>query len=239
MLDLLVGNLDKFLRKQPAEIGISLACPQIDFYYGYQDDIIMHAASTMKLAVMIETFRQAEQGLLSLDDYLEIKNIFHSMVDGSIYSLDAREDSEGEIYKNIGGKEKISDLVTGMIASSGNLATNILIDHIGIDNIRIMMQRSGANGLDVRRGVEDIKAFEAGINNTTNARSLTRLLTALAGKQLPDINQYQPMIDILCRQKFTQGLPAGLPAHVRVANKTGWITGHNHDAGIIYISDKK
>lgn len=239
MFDVLVSNLDQYLGLQSAEVGVAFACPQMDFYYGFQDDVSMHAASTMKLPVMIETFRQAEQGMLSLDDYLLIKNSFRSLVDGSTYSLDAGEDSEGELYKKIGGKENIRNLVTGMITSSGNLATNILIEKIGINNIRLMIERSGANGLHVLRGVEDIRAFEAGLNNTTTASALTMLLCALANNRLPGISQNQPIIDILCRQKFSHGLPAGLPPNVRVAHKTGWITGHDHDAGIIFLSESK
>ena len=233
------GDLEVFLTGQQAEVCVSLSCPCLDYYYGYRDDLVMHAASTMKIPVMIEVYRQAEKGIISLDDSLAIKNLFRSIVDGSEYSLDAGEDSEGELYRIIGDSQKIRDLVIGMITASGNLATNILIDHIGIDNIRMMIRHAGADGLNVLRGVEDIKAFNAGINNTTTARALTILLSGLAGNNLPDINDNQEMIDILCRQEFIRGLPAGVPAHVRVANKTGWITGHNHDAGIIYIAEKK
>ena len=67
------GDLEVFLTGQQAEVCVSLSCPCLDYYYGYRDDLVMHAASTMKIPVMIEVYRQAEKGIISLDDSLAIK----------------------------------------------------------------------------------------------------------------------------------------------------------------------
>jgi beta-lactamase class A len=84
------------------------------------------------------------------------------------------------------------------------------------------------------RGVEDNKAFAAGMNNTTSARGLLILLQAIARGEAVDAESSREMIEILERQKFNEGIPAGLPAGTRVAHKTGEITKIHHDAAIVF-----
>ena len=229
-------ELISLINAQKAEVCISLAYPRLDYYFGRIDNLQMHAASTMKVPVMIEVFRQADSGLISLDHRLVVHNEFKSIVDQTVFHLDANEDSEGELYSKIGADEKIIDLVFGMITSSGNLAANLLIDLVGVRNIQNTIENIVGNGMSVLRGVEDIKAFQAGKNNTTNAVALTRLFSALAANRVNGVKNCKPMIDILFAQKFHDGLPAKLPKNISVAHKTGWITGHTHDAGIIYLT---
>ena len=85
-----------------------------------------HAASTMKVPVMIEVYRQAALGRFSLDDSLLVENAFRSIVDGSVYSIE--DDSDDAIYERLGQKMSIRDLVYQMITVSSNLATNLIID---------------------------------------------------------------------------------------------------------------
>jgi len=92
----------------------------------------------------------------------------------------------------------------------------------------------GADSILVLRGVEDGKAYRAGMNNTTTARDLGMLFTALAQYRAASPAACREMLDILARQHFTEGIPAGLPAGTRVEHKTGWIGGVvYHDAGIV------
>jgi beta-lactamase class A len=88
--------------------------------------------------------------------------------------------------------------------------------------------------MKVLRGVEDGKAFEKGLNNTTTARGLGVLLQAIATGKTVDAASSQEMLAILGRQKFNEGIPAGLPAGIRVAHKTGEITKIHHDAAIVF-----
>src|SRR5919198_477367 len=131
-----------------------------------------HAASTMKVPVMIELFRQAEAGTLSLDEPLTIRNEFHSIVDGSVYQLDIGDDSDSEVYKAIGQTLTLRQLCEAMITVSSNFAANLLIERLGVENIRATVKALGADGMQVLRGVEDQKAYEKGMNNTTSARGL-------------------------------------------------------------------
>jgi len=163
-----------------------------------------------------------------------VRNEFRSIVDGSLYKLDAADDSEADLYKAEGQTRTISQLAELMITVSSNLATNLLIEKLGVENIRATVHSLGADGMNVLRGVEDGKAFEKGMNNTTTARGLATLMTAIADGKAVDAESSQQMVAILERQKFNEAIPAGLPAGTRVAHKTGDITKVHHDAAIVY-----
>jgi beta-lactamase class A len=195
-----------------------------------------HAASTMKVPVMIELFRQAHAGQLGLDDALPVRNEFHSIVDGSPYALSEGDDSDKDVYSAVGKTLTLRQLCEAMITVSSNFAANLLIERLGVENIRKTVSSLGADGMQVLRGVEDQKAFDKGLNNTTTARGLLILLERLAKGEAVDHASDAAMIDVLKRQKFNDGIPAGLPAGTPVAHKTGSITRIHHDAGVVFAA---
>lgn len=220
-----------------AEIGVACRDLETGQEFFFNEKRLMHAASTMKVPVMIEVFRQAERGRASkfrLDDSLLIKNEFKSIVDGSSYSLEASDDSDTTIYRALGTRLTIRRLMEGMITVSSNLATNILIELVGAENVMATLHKLGIKNMQVRRGVEDSKAYQLGLNNQTDAFDLLLALQAIAEKRAASKTACDTMLAILQRQKFRQGIPAGLPAGTVVANKTGWITGITHDAAIVF-----
>jgi beta-lactamase class A len=193
-----------------------------------------HAASTMKVPVMIELFRQVSLKKLSLDDPLTVSNHFTSIVDGSDYELSATEDSDGEVYKSIGKPMTLRALCEAMITVSSNLAANNLIQKLGPKNIQATTDKLGASGMQVMRGVEDQKAFDAGRNNTTDAMGLLTLMLKIGRGEAVSREASAAMVEILKRQHFNAGIPAGLPPGTPVAHKTGTVTKIHHDAGIVY-----
>jgi beta-lactamase class A len=197
-------------------------------------DKSFHAASTMKVPVMIELFRQAQKGGLSLDEPLTIRNGFHSIVDGSPYHLSEGDDSDSAVYAAVGKTLTLRELCELMITVSSNFAANLLIDRLGVENIRKTVAALGADGMDVLRGVEDQKAFDKGLNNATTARGLLVLLDRIAHRDAVDANADGEMIEILKRQKFNDAIPAGVPPGTPVAHKTGSITRIHHDAAIVF-----
>ena len=144
------------------------------------------------------------------------------------------DDSDEEVYSRIGQKMTVLDLMEHMITWSSNLATNILIERVGTENVMKLMAELGANDIRVLRGVEDSKAFQAGKNNTTTAYDLMLLLKLIAENKFKSKKACEKMVEILSAQHFNDGIPAGLPTATKVAHKTGEITKHKHDAGIVY-----
>ncbi len=196
-----------------------------------------HAASTMKTPVMIEVFNQAEQKKFAMEDSIPIINQFSSLVDGSPFSVDKSSDSEPSLYERIGEKASINELVFHMITSSSNLATDLLIQLVSPSSVMEEMKKLGAHDIQVLRGVEDGKAYEAGMNNTTTAFDLMVLFEHLAGGKLISPKSNQQMLDILFQQKFNDMIPALLPPEIKVAHKTGSITNVQHDSGIVFLPD--
>jgi len=197
--------------------------------------IRFHAASTMKVPVLIQVFHDAESGRLGLDDSIPVANTFASLVDGSPYQLDKADDSDSTLYARAGGRASVRELMDLMITRSSNLATNILIDRVGAERANGTAHELGADSIVVLRGVEDGKAYRAGLNNTTTARDLGVLLAALAQGRAASSQSCRAMLDILGRQEFKEGIPAGLPPGARVAHKTGWIAKVvYHDAALVY-----
>jgi beta-lactamase class A len=197
-------------------------------------DTSFHAASTMKVPVMIELFRRANSGSFTMGQGLMVVNQFASIVDGSPYALDVGSDSDSTLYRRLGGRVPVDTLLRLMITRSSNFATNILISLVGADEVTRTMRALGAHRIQVLRGVEDGKAFDKGLNNTTTARDLAIILRAIEEGRAAGPEATREMRDILLAQEFNEKIPAGLPAGVRVAHKTGEITAHSHDAAIVY-----
>lgn len=196
---------------------------------------MFHAASTMKTPVMVELYRQAHEGRFDLDDSIRVTNEFRSIVDGSRYTLTPEDDSYEALYEHLGNQRSIRTLMREMITASSNLATNLLIQTVGADATTQTMRRYGADSIQVRRGVEDIKAYRQGLNNETTAHDLLVLYERIARRNAVSEETSGEMIQILKEQQYDDMIPARLPDSVAVAHKTGWITGLHHDSGIVFV----
>ncbi|MBN1203971.1 MAG: serine hydrolase [Myxococcaceae bacterium] len=197
-------------------------------------DRSFHAASTMKVPVMIEFFRQVDAGKLSLDQPIPLVNQFASIVDGSPYSLDAKEDEDAALYERLGRPVPARELLERMITRSSNLATNLIIALVDAQRVTQTLRTLGARKMTVLRGVEDGKAYQQGLNNTASARELATLLIAIERGEAASARSTQAMRAILLAQELNDEIPAGLPPGTPVAHKTGQISGVLHDAAIVY-----
>ena len=229
-----IPGIESVIQKSGADIAVAFRTLDGQLQWLWRADESFHAASTMKVAVLIELHHQVQEGKIKLADTLRVKNQFRSLVDGSSYALDPRDDSETELYKAIGETRTLGQLSELMITVSSNLATNLLMEKLGVDNIRLTVHALRADGMNVLRGLEDQKAFDQGLNNTTTARALSQLMEAIAQGQAVDADSSAKMVAVLERQTFNENIPAGLPPGTRVAHKTGEITGIEHDAAIVF-----
>ncbi len=232
----LQAEVESFVSAWPeAEIAVGLIDPETGARLAIRGDRVFHAASTMKIPVLIEVYRQAAAGRFSLDDSLRIENDFTSIADGSPFRIG--DDSDDALYERAGRSLPIRDLAERMITASSNLATNLIIELVQADSVQRAMEAMGTRTMRVLRGVEDIKAFELGLNNTATAADLAMLLDAIRRGETVSPEASKAMRDILLKQEFNEMIPAGLPPGTQVAHKTGWITGAVHDAAIVYPED--
>ncbi len=201
-------------------------------------DLRFHAASTMRVPVMIQVLREVDAGRLRLQDALPVTDTFRSIADTSHYRLDRSDDSDSSLYTRVGRTASVRELVELMITVSSNLATNILIDRVRPDSVQAAMRAIGADSMLVLRGVEDGAALRAGLNNTTTARALGQIFVALAEGRAASPASCGRMLAVLARQRVRDAIPAGLPRNTRVAHKTGTFTALHHDGGVIYVGGR-
>lgn len=235
----LLQKIKTELGKQTGFFALAFEDLQTHHQILWNADTEFHAASTMKTPVMIEVFKQVASGKLSLQEPVLVTNQFKSIVDGSVYRLNPGDDSQEKLYAQVGTKIPLSDLVYQMIIHSSNLATNIIIEMVDGKKVTQTMRKLGAKKIQVLRGVEDQKAFDAHLNNTTTAYDLMLIYSKMAEGKIVNKNACAEMIKILEDQTDNVVIPALLPANVKVAHKTGFITGVHHDSGIVIMPDGK
>ena len=234
---------DSILARVATSPNATVAVSYVDLETGesvsVNEDTVFHAASTMKIPVMIEVLRRAQAGSFGLDQGILLVNQFASIVDGSPYSLDASEDGDTALYSRIGERVPVRELMRRMITRSSNLATNQLIALTGAQNVTTTARSLGAGKIQVLRGVEDQKAFDRGMINTTTSSDLAVLLLAIERGQALSPASSAEMREILLAQEFNEKIPAGLPPGTRVAHKTGEITAVSHDAAVVYPAGRR
>lgn len=221
------------------DLGIAFFDAETTIQWSYNGDRYFHAASTMKLAVLLGVFRQVDRGELSLDAPVHVRNRFTSIVNQEPFMLDLGRDADPDVYGHLGKTLTIRELAYWMIIKSSNLATNLLVDVVGIAAIQHALDELDIDGVRVLRGVEDSRAFDAGLNNEVTANGLLKLLRLIADGKAYSQQACDEMLDILLDQQYRSGIPAGLPKAARVAHKTGNISTVHHDAGIVYLEGRK
>jgi len=226
------------LARDTAAVAVALHDPISGLKVLLHADLRFHAASTMKVPVLVELARRVDAGELGWNDPWQVRNGFASIVDGSPYRLSAADDSDSTLYAMEGQPVPVGELARLMIVRSSNLATNILIEGLGPARVNATARALGADSIEVLRGVEDTKAFRAGRNNTATARDLATLLLAIADGTTASAAASERMLAILEAQEFNDGIPAGLPPGTRVAHKTGEITATFHDAALVWVAGR-
>src|SRR4029079_11853165 len=173
----LYRNVQKIKKEHGLQnLGISFYDAESTIQWSYNADQYFHAASTMKLAVLLGVFRQIERGELTLDSPVHVRNRFTSIVNQEPFMLDLGRDADPDVYGHLGKTLTVRELAYWMITKSSNLATNLLADVVGIRTIQRARDELEIDGIRVLRGVEDQAAFEAGLNNEVTANGLLKML---------------------------------------------------------------
>jgi beta-lactamase class A len=236
-IDEVAGDLDR------EALAVSLFDYETDLQWSRHGNRWFHAASTIKVAVLLALFDAIDAGRFSIDSRLHVRNRFRSVVDGTLFSVSAARDADRDVHRAIGKTMRVGELARHMIVTSSNLATNLLVDLIGVEDAQAALARRGIAGVELARGVEDELAFDASINNRVTACGLVALFRAIHEQRDISDASAREMLDILCGQEFRAGIPAGLPsaarACARIANKTGEISRAAHDAGLVFLANRR
>ena len=227
--------------------GDGLAVSLYDYETGLQwsqrGDRWFHSASTIKVAVLLALFGAVDAGRFTLDSRLHVRNRFLSLVDRTPFGVSPGRDADKDVHAAIGKTMRVGDLARHMIVTSSNLATNLLVDLIKVDQAQQMLARHGIRGVELTRGVEDDKAFEANFNDRVTANGLVALFRVIHERRGVLQESAREMLEILFKQEFRSGIPAGLPADVRaisrIANKTGEISVEAHDVGLVFLPNRQ
>jgi beta-lactamase class A len=224
-------------------LGVAVYDYETGAAWSWHGDRWFHAASTIKVAVLFALFGAVDAGRFTLDSRLHVRNRFYSIADGTPFRVSAARDGDRAVHEAIGRTMRIEDLARHMIVASSNLATNLLVDLLGVEAAQQMLARHDIGGVELVRGVEDDKAYQASFNNRVTANGLLALFRAIYEGRGLSAASSQRMMDIMFDQEFRSGIPAGLPASVRaqarIANKTGEISIAAHDAGMVFLQNRR
>jgi beta-lactamase class A len=221
-------------------IAVALHDAETGFELHYQADRWFHAASTIKVPILLGVFAAIDRGELLPHSRVHVRNRFLSVVENVPFRVESGRDANSAVHNAIGKMMRVDELAYHMITTSSNLATNLLLGVIGSDAVnRTLKELDVDDGINLKRGVEDELAFEKGINNMVTADGLLRILTLLSEGKAFSPALSRRMMDILHGQEFNQGIPARLPKGARVAHKTGEISTVAHDAGVVYLPKRK
>jgi len=234
------GQVEQIAKKAGAEqVAVAFYDYETERGWSYNGDEWFHAASTIKVPVLVGVFGAIESGAFTAESRLHVRNRFVSVVDGTPYKVESGRDANSVVHEHIGKTMKVRDLAKHMIVTSSNLATNLLIDLVGLEKMQKTLEEMGVEGVELRRGVEDERAYAEGINNRVTANGLVDVLRLIEEEKAISKEASDQMLEILHAQEFRSGIPAGLPEDARVANKTGEISTVAHDTGLVYLPERK
>src|SRR5215203_4252910 len=200
----LPGRIERIAKESRGLVSVAYENLGTGVKLSFQDTEILHAASTMKVPVMMALFEAVDRGQMRLDEPVRVANDFSSIVDGSRYVLDRGSDGDAELYAAVDQTRTLEELIRRMIVRSSNLATNLLIEKIGATNVTDLMRRLGSFDIQVLRGVEDQKAYDAGLNNRVTAQDLLLLYKVLLDGSTFTPASRDRMLEILKAQEFNE-----------------------------------
>ena len=234
-------QIEKIERDSGAKaIAVAMRDAETGFELHSNGDRWFHAASTIKVPILLGVFAAIDRGELLPHSRVHVRNRFLSVVENIPFRVESGRDSNSAVHNAIGKMMRVDELAYHMITTSSNLATNLLLGVIGPDAVNQTLKSLHVDkGIELRRGVEDELAFEKGISNMVTANGLLRILVMLSEGKAFSPALSRRMMDILHGQEFNQGIPARLPKGARVAHKTGEISTVAHDAGVVYLPKRK
>lgn len=233
------------IRRDAGALRVSVAFHdfQTGKEYRLASDQHYAAASMVKLPVAAAVWTAIEQKKLALDTPVPVRNSFRSIVDGTRFAIPRSSELDEGIHDFIGRTLPVANLMHAMLATSSNLGTNVLVDHLGLADARAAVAALNIPGLVFHRGLGDQKASDRGYANKVNADGLLEFFIRVAEGRIVSRPASEWLVQSMLHQQVRSGIPHGLPPYAkrraRVAHKTGNISTVEHDAGIVYLHNRR
>jgi beta-lactamase class A len=220
-------KIRKFISGQKGNIAVVIKDLANNDTIKINEDLVFPSASTIKLSIMSELFNKVNEGVYRLNDVIEISEEMKTGGDGILKEL------------NPGHKFTLEEICTLMIIVSDNMATNILIDLLGMDNINTAIRNLGLSNTKLQRKMMDSQAAKEGKENLITAEDFAHILELIYKGQNINSKFSRLMLNILKRQQVRGRLDLYLPEEVVIAHKTGDLDCLEHDGGIVYLPDRE
>jgi len=218
-----VGEVDRNL---DGAMGVAILDLTDDHKYLLHANDVFAQASSIKICVLAELYRQAQQGKLRLTDLYTVN------------AADLVPDSDimGGLTPGV-TKITLRDLATMMVAVSDNSATNVLIDRVGMENVNAFLDSLGLTHTRLRRKMMDLKAATEGRENVSTPAEMMALLEALYRGKVLNKEMTDDFFRVLSTHKDSW-IPRDLPDDLKVANKPGALEGVRNDSGVVFVEKR-
>ena len=222
-LEATINGVDRNLE---GVLGVAILDLTTGQKYFLHADEVLPTASSIKIAILAELYRQAQQGKIKL---------------GDLYTLQSSDLAGGS---GIAGaltpgvtRLTIRDVAALMISVSDNSATNIIIDRIGIENVNALLDSLSLTQTRLRRKMMDVKAAGEGRENIATPREMVTLLESLYRGRVLNKPMTEDFFTLLSVHKESY-IPRELPEDLRIANKPGELEGVRNDSGIVFTGSR-
>jgi len=222
---MLENRIKEFINTQKGNVAVVVKNLKSKEEFKINENFVFPSASTIKLSIMSELLNKINEGTLKLNDTVELSKDMKTGGDGILKEL------------NCGHKFTLEEIMTLMIIVSDNMATNILIDLLGIDNINTTIKNLGLKNTKLQRKMMDSQAAREGKENLITANDLANILELIYKGKNINSKYSDLMLNILKRQQVRGRLDLYLPEEVVIAHKTGDLDNLEHDAGIVYLPE--
>jgi beta-lactamase class A len=204
-------------------MGVAIADLTDGHRYLLHANDVFPQASSIKICVLAELYRQAQQGKLKLTDLYTVN------------TGDLVQDSDimGGLTPGV-TRVTLRDLATMVVAVSDNSATNVLIDRVGMENVNAFLSAQGLAQTRLRRKMMDVKAAAEGRENISTPNEMMRLLESLYRGEILNKEMTEDFFKVLSTHKDSW-IPRLLPDDLKIANKPGALEGVRNDSGVVFV----